>query len=155
MCSSDLGALKQADGNTLSAGSGTSLTVRGTAAAMNTFFSTAGNLRVTASSGVNLTLSVNYIDTVNASSSYIALTTVASPTAAVTGLPDLRTLVGNGWSLSRTNDSNQELWLTSLTTGVLDRGSDFDQTASGWVRANTTDDYVFWITGDDRSEFKL
>jgi hypothetical protein len=122
---------------------------------MNSFFSTAGNLRVTASTSVNLSLSVNYIDTVNATGSYIALTPVAPPAAAVTGLPELRTLVGNGWSLSRTNNADQELWLTSLTTGQVDRGSNFDQTGSGWVRAGTTDDYVFWITSDDRSEFKL
>ncbi|MEY4212576.1 MAG: hypothetical protein RL458_801, partial [Pseudomonadota bacterium] len=149
------GTLKQSNGSALSSGSGTTLTVRGTAAAMNSFFSAAGSLRVTTSSSVNLTLSVSYVDTVNASGSYISLTPVAPPTAAVTGLPELRTLVGNGWSLSRTNSTDQELWLTSLTTGTIDRGSDFDQTGSGWVRANTTDDYIFWITGDDRSEFKL
>ena len=90
----------------------------------------------------------------------------------LTGLPDLRSLVGNGWTertyngltgngssqrmenlMTRvsTNPSGESvrLWQTGLSTPTMAAADNFGMVATGWIRASEAGNYHFWTIGDD------
>jgi hypothetical protein len=91
---------------------------------------------------------------------------------ALTGLPDLRTLAGNGWTertyngvtgtsntlrlsnlLTRVSTTpagdSVRLWQTGLVTPTTQAADNFGTVATGWIRASEAGNYHFWTIGDE------
>jgi hypothetical protein len=90
---------------------------------------------------------------------------------SLTGLPDLRTLVGTGWTertynsltgsgatlrlnnlLTRVSTTpagdSVRLWQTGLVTPTTTAADNFGTVATGWIRASEAGNYHFWTLGD-------
>ena len=91
---------------------------------------------------------------------------------SLTGLPDLRTLVGTGWTertynsltgsgatlrlnnlLTRVSTTpagdSVRLWQTGLVTPTTTAADNFGTVATGWIRASEAGNYHFWTLGDE------
>jgi hypothetical protein len=90
---------------------------------------------------------------------------------SLTGLPDLRTLAGTGWTertynsltgsgatlrldnlLTRVSTTpagdSVRLWQTGLVTPTTTAADNFGTVATGWIRASEAGNYHFWTLGD-------
>ncbi|MFM8420309.1 MAG: hypothetical protein ACKOEQ_09315, partial [Verrucomicrobiota bacterium] len=145
-------AVKDASGNALAAGSGTTVTLVGTPAAINDYLAN-GALGATTTADATLGVSVAYGGG-SASSGSISLKSV-NPLVNVTGLGDLLDHLPNGWTSKRSDQAYSEFFPGSLTNYWVSRADNYSQEGTGWLKTQRSGIYYFYAVADDVVKFQV
>jgi hypothetical protein len=146
------GTLKDANGALLASAAGSSVTLVGTPTLINGYLSK-GSLRMTATSDVSLSVSVSYGAGV-ASNTSVAVKAV-NPLVTLSGVPDIRNYLPNGFSVKASGLSYYELFQSDLTNFNNSRGDNYTNVGSGWLKTNEAGVYYFYAVSDDVLKFQV
>ena len=146
------GTLKDANGALLASAAGSSVTLVGTPTLINGYLSK-GSLRMTTTSDLSLSVSVSYGVGV-ASNTSVALK-VVNPLVTLSGVPDIRDYLPNGFSVKASGLSYYELFQSDLTNLNNSRGDNYTSVGSGWLKTNEAGVYYFYAVADDVIKFQV